>query len=190
MTRVATMLAGALLVAGSVTGCGAGQQVAARPMTFQLDAGRAGAVTVDVPRQPIATAPTSTEDVSFELYALQRSDSFVQVVFALHNTGDAEMNLAFVASDLDENPAVSIHVASAVALVDGTGLKEYKTYLEDGEDGACMCSVTWDAVSTSGFKPGTRRYYVAEVAAPPAGVSDVTVRAGGVASVDHARIEG
>lgn len=189
MIRVIVTLVSVLVVAGSVSGCG-GQHAATRPMTFQLAGGRAGAVTVDVPAKPVATAPTSTEDMSLELYALRRSDAFVQVVFALHDTGDADIELSRAAANLDENPAASFHVASGVALVDGAGLKEYKTYLEDGENAKCLCSVTWDATAGGGLGAGMRRYYVAEVAAPPVGVNDVTVRAGGVAVVDHARIEG
>lgn len=180
--------AAALVVALAATGCGTGDDAAARRMTFHLDAASAGTVSVDVPAKPVATVPTSTDGMDFELYTLKRSDAVVQVVFALHNTGGEDINLAYATADLDENPAVSVHYASNIALVDGTGLKEYKTFLEDADGGACLCSQTWNAIG-GGFGPDARLYFVAEVAAPPATVQQVTVRAG-IATVTNARIEG
>lgn len=187
--RTATAAVVALTLLVATTGCAAVGHVDARRMTFRLDAAATGTVSADVPAEPVATVPTSTDGMNFELFTLRRADAVVQVVFALHNTGDADINLAYATADLDENPAAAVHVASNVALVDGTGLKEYRTFLEDGDRGACLCSQTWNAVGGNDFGAGTRRYYVAEIAAPPATVDRVTVRAG-IATVDDARIEG
>lgn len=183
---VAAVMALVLLIA--LTGCAGGGQTDARRMTFRLDAAAAGTVSAVVPAKPVATVPSSTEGMDFELYTLKRTDSVVQVVFALHNVGDADINLAYATADLDENPAAAVHDASGVALVDGTGLKEYKPFLEH-EDGGCLCSQTWNAIGDNGFGPDARRYYVAELAAPPATADQVTVRAG-IATVAGARIEG
>ncbi|MBO0828693.1 MAG: hypothetical protein J2P24_13025 [Streptosporangiales bacterium] len=187
--RAVAAIATVLTLAAILSGCAGDQGATTRPMTFHLDAATAGRVSADVPAKPMATVPTSTDGMDFELYVVKRTDAMVQVVFALHNVGDADIDLAYATEDLDENPAVSVHDARRVALVDGTGLKEYKTFIEDGDDSPCLCSHTWTAIGDSGFGPGVRRYYVAEVAAPPASVDQVTVRAG-VATVPGVRIEG
>lgn len=189
MGRAIAAAAMVLTLAVTLSGCATDRSATTRRMTFQLDAATAGPVTVDVPAKPMATVPTSTDGMDFELYVVKRTDAVVQVVFALHNVGDADINLAYATEDLDENPSVSVHDARAVALVDGTGLKEYKTFLEDGDDSPCLCSHTWTVIGDNGFGPGTRLYYVAEVAAPPTSVDQVTVRAG-IATVPGVRIEG
>lgn len=188
-SRAVAAAAMVLSLAATLSGCATDQSATTRRMTFHLDAATAGPVSVNVPAKPTATVPTSTDGMDFELYVVKRTDAVVQVVFALHNVGDADINLAYATEDLDENPTVSVHDARAVALVDGTGLKEYKTFLEGGDDSPCLCSHTWTAIGDNGFGPGTRLYYFAEVAAPPASVRQVTVRAG-VATVTGVRIEG
>jgi hypothetical protein len=188
-SRAVAAAAMVLTLAATLSGCAKDEHAASRRMTFQLDAATAGPVSVNVPAKPMATVPTSTDGMDFELYVVKRTDAVVQVVFALHNVGDADINLAYATEDLDENPTVSVHDASAVALVYGTGLKEYKTFLENGDDSPCLCSHTWTTIGDNGFGPGTRLYYFAEVAAPPASVQQVTVRAG-VATVTGVRIEG
>lgn len=185
-------LAGLLATVTGITSCAAdvGHNTGpAHVMKFALNSDAAGALAVKVPSKPKETVPTSTEDVDFELYRLKRSNGVVQVVFALHNTGDSSLNRAYVTEDLDENPAASVHVASGVFLVDTNGLKEYKTFREDGDDGACLCSETWNATAGNDFGPDVRRYYAAEVAAPPADVKTVTLRAG-IATITNAKIEG
>jgi hypothetical protein len=163
-------------------------QAPQRTLTFQLEAQAYGKVSVRVPEAPVATAPTDAKDVTLELYALRRVGGAVQVVFALRHTGD-DYSAGEVTYDMDEDPAIASHDASRVAIVDPAGLKEYKTFLSNGQDGDCLCTLTWDAVGDAGVSSGDRTYYLAEVAAPPAGVSTVTVRAG-VAEIAGARIEG
>lgn len=159
-------------------------------LTFRLAAEAYGSVSVRVPQAPVASAPTSSRDVTFELYALHRAGGAVQVVFALRHTGD-DYNGAYATEDLDEDPGIAEHDASWLALVDPAGLKEYKTFLSDGDSGDCLCSTTWSATGEGTGSPskGDRDYYVAEVAAPPADVTTVTVRAG-LADIAGARIEG
>lgn len=193
--RSATLLA--VLAAVVASGCtksppankpGHTSQAPQRTLTFQLEAEAYGKVSVRVPEAPVATAPTSTKDVTFELYTLHRVGGAVQVVFALRHTGDHYSD-ADATLDLDEDPAIASHDASRVALVDTANLKEYKTFLANGQDGDCLCTQTWSATGDAGVSSGDRTYYLAEVAAPPAEVSTVTVRAG-VADIAGARIEG
>lgn len=160
-----------------------------RTLTFSLEAKAYGKVSVRVPEQPVATAPTGTKDVTVELYALHRAGDAVQVVFALrHPAGD--YSAGEVTYDLDEDPTVASHNASKVAIVDTARLKEYKTFRANGQDGDCLCSTTWNTTGDTGSpSSGDRSYYLAEVAAPPADVSTVTVRAG-LADIADARIEG
>lgn len=160
-----------------------------RTLTFALEAKAYGPVSVRVPVSPIATVPTNARDVTLELYGLHRTGGVVQVVFALRHTGD-DYNAGEATYDLDEDPAIASHDASRVALVDTANLKEYKTFLSNGKDGDCLCTYTWDATGDTGNPTsGDREYYLAEVAAPPAEVSTVTVRAG-IAEIAGARIEG
>lgn len=188
MSARTAIAAAAVTLTLAATGC-AHENSAPRRMTFHLAAATAGPVSANVPAKPVATVASSTDGMDFELYDVRRSNGVVRVVFALHNVGDADVNLGDATQDLDENPTVSVHDASGVALVDGTGLKEYKTFLEGGDGSACLCSQTWNAIGDTRLGPGTSRYYVAEVAAPPASVQQVTVRAG-VATVTGVRIEG
>lgn len=160
-----------------------------RTLTFALASDKYGSVKVRVPDTPVATAPTDTPGVDFQLYALQRADTAVRVVFALRHSGP-NYDRAAVTRQLDEDPAIASHSASEVALIDTRDRKEYKTFLENGADGACLCSVTWTAGGDSGGPTvGDRDFYIAVVAAPPADVTTVTVR-GGVGDVANARIGG
>ncbi|MQA79436.1 MAG: hypothetical protein GEV10_13315 [Streptosporangiales bacterium] len=162
-----------------------------KAMTFDLVADQGGTVTVDVPAEPIASAPTSTEGLTIELYAVQRSDNVVNVVVAAHNTGKTTIPLQDVTTNLDESPSALEHDASNIALLDAKGLKEYRTFREDGEDGPCLCSKTHDIGDNEedDFAPGERRHYVSQVAAPPADVTKVTVLAG-LGSFPDVTIEG
>lgn len=185
-------LACVLAVALADTGCTGHDSTAARgprPVRFELDAASAGTLAVEVPAKPVATASTATSGLTFELYAVKRSGGVVDVVFALYNAGQSGIGLADVTKKLDESPGITQHVASAVALVDPKGLKEYLTFREDGDEGACLCSETWNAVGGGTLPAGKRRYYAAVVAAPPAGVTEVTLKAG-IADIDSVRIEG
>lgn len=151
----------------------------AKTMKFVLASQKYDAISVKVPAKPVASAPSSTPGVTFELYTVTRADRAVRVVFALNHADADDYNAAYATADLNENGAITWHDASRVALVDTKNLKEYKTFLENGDDGNCLCSVTWSATGQdSGVEHGDRTYYVAEVAAPPANVKQVTVRAG------------
>ncbi|MBO0828694.1 MAG: hypothetical protein J2P24_13030 [Streptosporangiales bacterium] len=176
----------ALALVGS--GCARHDEPAAsRAMRFDLAATSAGPLAVDVPTDPVASAPTGTPGLAFELFVLRRSGQVVDVVFALHNTGGSDVDLDAPTASLDESPAAAVHAASAVALVDRKGLKEYLTFREDGGEGRCLCSETFNVIGEGKLGGGKRRYYAAVVAAPPPDVTEVTVKAGSV-DIDSARI--
>lgn len=184
-------LACVFAVAFADTGCAGHDPAAARgprPVRFDLESASVGALAVDVPAKPVASTPTETTDLTFELYVVKRSGRVVDVVFALYNTGQSGIDLADPTKKLDESPAIPEHAASAIALVDRKGLKEYRTFRENGEEGPCLCSETWNAVGNGTLPAGKRRYYAAVVAAPPAGVTEVTLKAG-IADIDSVRIE-
>lgn len=186
VSAVACILA--VLVGGTACGRDATTtRPASHPMRFHLDAASAGPVAADVPTTPVASAPTGTQGLTFELFVLRRSGQVVDVVFALHNTGSSEIDLNEPTKALDESSAIPVHVASAIALVDRKGLKEYLTFRENGDEGRCLCSQTWNAVGGGTLGAGKRRYYAAVVAAPPASVTEVTLKAGS-AEIDSARI--
>lgn len=184
----------ALVAMVAVSGCADGSaaapepNAAARPMKFDLQSDHAGPLAVNVPSAPVTTVHTSTKDLDFELYAAQRSGKVVDIVFALRNTGQDTIGLGDPTTELDENPAITAHFASAIALVDDKGLKEYKTFRENGDEGACLCSETWSAVGGGDLPAGKRRYYAAVVAAPPADVSTVTLKAG-ITDINDVRIK-
>jgi hypothetical protein len=148
-------------------------------------------VSVPVPARPVATAATSTNGVNLELYAVRRSGGAVDVVVALHNTTGQELNILHVTAGLQEVPTADPFTdASGISIIDTTGLKEYKTFREGGNTGKCLCSETWGGSGIdNAFKAGERRFYVAEVAAPPPSVTKVTVLAG-ISSVSDAPITG
>lgn len=192
MIRTVSAFACLLAVAVGGTACGhdatrAHAPAASHAMRFDLAAASAGPLAVDVPTDPVASAPTGTPDLAFELFVLRRSGQVVDVVFALRNTGGSDIDLSDPTKELDESPAIPVHVASAIALVDRKGLKEYLTFRENGDEGRCLCSETWNAVGEGKLGAGKRRYYAAVVAAPPADVTEVTVKAGSV-DIDSARI--
>lgn len=152
-----------------------------KAMTFDLVSDQAGTVTVNVPAEPIASTPTSTEGMTLELYAVQRSDKVVNVVVAMHNTGKTAIPIRESTTDLDESPSAISRNTSNIALLDAKGLKEYRTFLADADDvnSDCLCSNTYDiGEGDDDFAPGERRHYVSQVAAPPTDVTKVTVLAG------------
>ena len=188
----------ALVMAATLVGCTGPTKVAkrehktskappARVLKFKLPSDKYGTIAVKVPGEPMATVPTSAKDVDFELYTLKRVDDAVQVVFALRHPKE-DYNAAYATLDLDEDPGISYHDASDVALIDTKGMKEYKTFREDGDEGRCLCSIPWNAVAEDRLPAGTRRYDAAEVAAPPTDVTQVTVKAG-LTDINRARID-
>lgn len=198
MHRAGTFVSSALvlvLVATAALGCTKPpaekkrheSQAPQRSLTFKLESEKYGSVSVRVPDTPVATVPTGAAGVDFQLYALQRADTAVRVVFAIRHSGK-DYDRAAATRSLDEDPAIAAYDASDVALIDTRNSKEYKTFLENGADGSCLCSVTWEVSGDSGGPSvGNRDFYLALVAAPPADVTEVTVRSG-VADVPHARI--
>lgn len=193
-----TVLATALLAGGCTSAHHEGHKPSSSPVTttkrtFKLAA--SGSVSVDVPSQPIATAPTTTAGIQVELYAVRRSSHVADVVLALHDMGQQKVPTWKVLQGLDEydHGENSDKSASAVALIDPEGLKEYQTFFvnPNDPDSGCVCSPTQDGsqVPEEVFTPGERRYYVSEVAAPPASVSKVTVYTG-VASFPNVTITG
>lgn len=159
-----------------------------RLMSFDLVARERGALRVRVPQEPVATVGTATADVQLELYALERSGQAVNVVFALHNTGTKTVPAPALVEAMDEKPGAVLIDTSNVSVVDPVGLKEYRSYLDGGVDGRCLCSVAWGA-NTHDVEAGERRYYAVEVAAPPEDVTTVTVLTG-IGSVSGATIKG
>lgn len=163
-------------------GASKGSKAQGKAMRFDLVSDQAGTVTVNVPAEPIASTPTSTEGLTLELYAVQRSDKVVNVVVAVHNTGKTAIPVLESTTDLDESPSAVSRNTSNIALLDAKGLKEYRTFLEDADDvnSACLCSKTYDIgdPGDDDFAPGERRHYVSQVAAPPSDVTEVTVLAG------------
>lgn len=159
-------------------------------MSFDLAAKDSSAVQVNVPDKPIATTPSSTEGLVFELYTVKRSDKVVTVVFALHNTSDKEIENRASTKDLDEDPTALANDASNVSLVDTTGLKEYRSFLTgDDADGNCLCSTVWNISGENDFSADERQHYVTQIAAPPAEVKQVNVLAH-VATVPDVKIDG
>lgn len=158
--------------------------------TFRLAA--SGSVNVEVPTQPMATVPTRTEGLQFELYLLKRSGSAVDVVFALHNTSAKSIDMKAATAGMDADPgsdsAVDAHHVSNVSLVDPKGLKQYLTFLQNPKDeqSQCLCSQINNSFEDN-LQPGARRYGMSEVAAPPPDVTKVTVLAE-IASVPDATI--
>lgn len=186
-------LSGCTLGAGSDESAGENrQEQGGRTMKLDLAAAGTDQLEVSVPSEPIATAPASTAGMAFELYSLKRSGKVVNVVFAMHNTGDEEVNARIATRDLDEDPDVLASNASNVSLVDTKGLKEYRSFVTDETDGTrrnCLCSMTFDNSAVDNFGPDERQYFVVQVAAPPESVERVTVLAH-VASLPDQKIEG
>ncbi|MQA01648.1 MAG: hypothetical protein GEV07_02575 [Streptosporangiales bacterium] len=89
---------------------------AKRSMSFDLSAKGTSPVEVDVPDEPVATSKTDTPGVEFELYALQRSGKTVNVVFAMHNTGDEDVERHDAHRNLDESPGAVEWQASNISL--------------------------------------------------------------------------
>ena len=86
--RMVGALACLLTVALGAAGCAQDDAAthapaAPRPMRFDLAAASVGPLAVDVPATPVATAPTGTQDLAFELFVLRRSGQVADVVFAL-----------------------------------------------------------------------------------------------------------
>lgn len=186
-------LSGCTLGAGSdeSTGKDKQEQHSGRTMKFDLAAADTDQLELSVPSKPIATAPASTAGMAFELYSLERSGKVVNVVFAMHNTGDEEVEAKLATWDLDEDPGPLASNASNVSLVDTEGLKEYRSFITEEEDGTssnCLCSITWDTGNEDNFGPDERQYFVVQVAAPPESVEQVTVLAH-VASLPSQKIE-
>ncbi|MQA78727.1 MAG: hypothetical protein GEV10_09660 [Streptosporangiales bacterium] len=144
--------------------------------------------TLDVPTEPAEVVKTNTPGIEFELYALQRSDNVVSIIFALHNTGDSKLDLNGPSEDLAENTgAAASRYADNVGLIDTEGLKEYKVFEADDQ---CLCTATYATIDREDIGPDERHYHVVQVAAPPADVTKVTVMAGTMASVHDATITG
>lgn len=161
-----------------------------RKMRFELAADNTEPVAVNIPTKPVASAKTSTDGMVFELYALERSDKVVNVVFAMHNTSDKEVEASTANEHLDETPAALGYQASNVSVLDPEGLKEYRSFLTgDEDDQQCLCSEVYDIGDPNDFSPGERQYYMTQVAAPPKNVTEVTVLAN-VASLPNQTIEG
>lgn len=201
--RTAVFAVALVVVAVLVAGCTSarhgshGQRssstaVPTKKRTFKLAA--SGSVNVEVPAQPMATVPTRTDGLQFELYLLKRSGSAVDVVFALHNTSSKAIDLMAATAGIDANTgsdsAVDAHHVSNVSLVDPKGLKQYLTFLQNPKDenSECLCSQVNNSLGDN-LQPGARRYAMSEVAAPPPQVTKVTVLAA-IASVPDATITG
>lgn len=159
-----------------------------KPMTFEL-AGDYQALRLQVPTKPVATTGTNISDMNLEVYAVQRSARVASVVLALHNTGDEAVKMSPAGQNLDENKVFDgTFVASNVAIVDTEGLKEYRSFVDENDPETCLCSVVYNQ-NQGDLEAGKRRYYVTQVAAPPAEVTQVNVRTG-VGTASAVKIEG
>lgn len=164
-----------------------------RKITFDIADG-SDTVTVRVPAKPVATVGTTTDGVNLEVYKLERVGGVVNVVVAAHNTNAEPVDTRRIVHAMDESPDVvhQIYDTSNISLIDLEGLKDYRSFIEDdgkgGDGGTCLCSYIhyYDAQK---FAPDERRYFVTQVAAPPAEVSHVTVNTG-TASVADVAITG
>lgn len=166
---------------------------AKRAMTFDLSAKNTTPVEVGIPEEPVATSPTDTPDMEFELYALQRSGKTVNVAFAMHNTGDQEVERGDANRNLDESPGAVSRQASNVSLTDAANLKDYRAFVggdpTDVNNDQCLCSTVYRVGAGEDYAPRERQYFMTQVAAPPADVQTVTVQAG-VAALPDQTIEG
>ncbi len=133
-------------------------------------------LTVAVPDEPVATAPTSVPGTDLTVYVVQRAGQAVTVVFGLRTTtapasGDKSVGPRLGESYID-------YTVGGVTLVDPVGLKQYLTLRpEDFEITAtgpvqCACSSTRGG---SELEPGHEQVFAASLAAPPADVTSVSL---------------
>jgi hypothetical protein len=143
-------------------------------MDFQMAAAGYPALRATLPPQPLGTSGSSVPGLDLEVWTLERSGSQAMlVVFALHNPGSTPVNTGTKSASLSANATDSS--VSGVSAVDGSGLKQYLTFmLNPGDDKSCVCSL----IHFDDYDPGQRDYYAALLAAPPGGVKTLTVVTG------------
>lgn len=151
----------------------------AEEQLFELASAVHPTLSVEVPEEPIASAPAGLDGFSLDVLALEReSESSVYLVFALRSDSDA----AVLFQSQLEDPTVDgplDYANSAVSLFDAVNLKRHLVFVDDA--GGCLCSLT----STVDVEPGDALYLAALFPAPPADVESMTVQTpiGSVSSV-------
>lgn len=127
-------------------------------------------LSVEIPDQPVASAPAEYDGFSIDVYALHReSERSVAVVFGLRN--DSAEGVRFQRQL--EDPTVDAPVdytISGISLFDPVNLKRHLVFLD--EDGGCLCSIT----STVTVDSGSTLYLAAQFPAPPAEVDAMTLQ--------------
>lgn len=153
---------------------GAATEEPTEELTLELVSSVRPSVSLDIPEEPIATAPAEASGTHLDVFALERQgDSSLLLVLGLRNDGDAAYTIQrqFEDSTLkQQHEGTPDYLASGITLFDAENLKRHLVYLD--EAGGCLCSV----VGTKSVEPGQTAYAAALFPAPPEGVDTVTVQ--------------
>lgn len=147
--------------------------------TFELASATYRSLAVEIPEQPVATAPAEFDGFSLDVYALQRdSAESVSLVFGLRNDSGDDRTFQREMEDPTVEGAVD-YAISAVSLFDAVNLKRHLVFLD--EENGCLCSRT-DTVTVA---TGDTLYLAAQFPAPPADIESMTLQTpiGSVADV-------
>jgi hypothetical protein len=140
--------------------------------TLRLKNSSAPPVVAKVPKQAVASAPSSVAGLQLEVFVLKRTGSRITLVGALDNTGTSAVGIN---DQLGEGR--SIYDVSGLSLVDGVKLKQYQA-LRSSNDSApgsgCLCGDTSDA-SANAIQPGARWFFAALFPAPAPDINTVAV---------------
>jgi hypothetical protein len=169
----------AVVVAGSACSGSASKKAKGTPSTaggttetLRLKNPSAPPVVVKVSKDAVASVPSSTSGLQFEVFLLKRTGSTVTLVGALHNTANSAVS---VDDQLGDGRA--IYDVSGVSIVDGVNLKQYQT-LRGSDLSApgpgCLCASTAE-VSFPGVQPGARWFFAALFQVPPPDINTVAV---------------
>jgi hypothetical protein len=127
-------------------------------------AGDGSPLPVDIPDEPLASAPAQREGMFLDVYALHRSGRTVNLVFGLRNETPEGEGVYY-----QFGSGVADMSVAAVTLFDAQNLKRHLVFRDD-ED-RCICSRAGGDVEA-----GETMYFSAAYPAPPADVVAMTVQ--------------
>lgn len=144
--------------------------VATEERTFELASAAFPSLSVEIPEEPIASAPAQMDGFTLEVYALTReSEKSVAAVFALRNESGGNMTFQRQLEDPTIEAPVD-YTISGVALFDPVNLKRHLVFLD--EEGGCLCSTT----STVTVDDGDTLHLAAQFPAPPDDIDAMTLQ--------------
>ena len=144
----------------------------ATTQTLRLRNTSAPPVVAQVPKEAVASVPSSTSGLQFEVFLLKRAGSRVTLVGALRNTSTSAVT---VDDQLGDGRAV--YDVSGLSLIDGVNLKQYQTLRSSNSSApgdGCLCGGTAEA-SLPGIQPGARWFFAALFPAPRPDINTVAV---------------